>query len=136
MADTEPPEMTKVKQPKRDFKTVTTTKNNFVKAVKAYDDEELLIEYIQRELPKAMEEYVSIVLEAAGLEEKVQENPNFKFLGKLDFGSMVTADRIVDSKVKEAKLLSLIDEVQRSNSNVGRGQIVHNCLEKRPITVD
>ena len=65
---------------------------------------------------------MSILLEAAGLDEKIQDNPNFKFLGKLDFESMVTADRIVDSKVKEAKLLSLIDEVQRSNSNVGKGQ--------------
>ena len=120
MVETEPPEMTKVKPTKKDFKTVTTTKNNFVKAIKAYDDDELVVEYIQNELPKAIDEYVSIVFEAAGLEEKMQENPNFAFLNKLDFKSMVTEDRIIDSKVKETKILSLIEEVQRSNTNVGK----------------
>ena len=122
MVETDPPEMTKVKPTKKDFKTVTTTKNNLVKAIKAYDDDELVVEYIQNELPKAIDEYVSIVLEAAGLEEKMQENKNFAFLNKLDFKSMVTEDRIIDSKVKETKLLSLIEEVQRSNTHVGKSQ--------------
>ena len=108
MVETDPPEMTKVKPTKKDFKTVTTTKNNLVKAIKAYDDDELVVEYIQNELPKAIDEYVSIVFEAAGLEEKMQENPNFAFLNKLDFKSMVTEDRIIDSKVKETKLLSFM----------------------------
>ena len=118
MTDTEPPKMTNVEQPKRDFKTVTNTKNRLVKAIKAYDDDELIIEYIQAHLPKAIDEYVSIVMEAAGLDEKIQENPNYQFLGKLDFQSMVTEDRIIDSKVKEMKIRSLIDEVQRSNVNL------------------
>ena len=121
MADTEPPEMTNVEQPKRDFKTVTTTKTRLVKAIKACEDDEVVIEYIQNELPKALEEYVSVVMELAGLDTKIQEKQNYKFLGKLDFRSMVTEDRIIDSKVKETKILSLIDEVQRSNATVGKG---------------
>ena len=120
MADGEPPKMTSVKTSKKDFKTVTTTKNRIVKAINACEDDELAIEYIQTELPKALQEYVDALLEAAGLEEKIQTDENYKFLAKLDFQSMVTADRIIDTHVKETRVKSLLDEVQRSNAAVGK----------------
>jgi len=34
---------------------------------------------------------------------------------------MVTADRIIDSQVKETRVRSLLDEVQKSNHKLGKG---------------
>ena len=112
--------MIPVEQPKRDFKTITATKNRIVKAIKACDDDEMVVDYIQKQLPEAIEEYVSVVLEAAGLDSKIQTDKNFQFLGKLNFRSMLTADRLFDTQVKETKVISLLEEVQKSNGNLGR----------------
>ena len=120
MAEIEPPKMIPVEQPKRDFKTITATKNRIVKAIKACDDDEMVVDYIQKQLPEAIEEYVSVVLEAAGLDSKIQTDKNFQFLGKLNFRSMLTADRLFDTQVKETKVISLLEEVQKSNGNLGR----------------
>ena len=119
MSETEPPKMSTVEQPKRDFKVVTTTKNRLVKAIKACDDDEIIVDYIQKELPGAIDEFVSIIMELAGLDEKIQTNKHFEFLKKLDFQSMVMADRLLDTQVKETRVFSLLDEIQRSNASLG-----------------
>ena len=119
MSETEPPKMANIEPPKRDFKTITTTKNRIVKAIKACDDDELVVEYIQRELPGAIDEYVAVVMELAGLNPKIQSDKNFEFIQKLDFGAMVTAERLLDTQVKETRVLSLMDEVQKSHSSLG-----------------
>lgn len=111
------PEMTPTTT-KRDFKTVTTTKNTIVKAIKNSLSDEAIIEFLLRELPKALDEYSSIVFELAGLEDKIQTEPDFKFLKNLDFEAFLSSDRLVDTKVKEAKLFSLLDEFKRSNKEL------------------
>ena len=113
--------MTNVDPPKRDFKVVTATKNRLVKAIKACEDDEMVVEYIQKELPGAIDEFVAVIFELAGLDSKIQSNKNFEFLQKLDFGSMVTADRLIDTQVKETRVRSLLDEVQKSNFKLGMG---------------
>ena len=123
MTETELPKMSNVDPPKRDFKAITTTKNRLVKAIKACDDDEMVVEYIQRELPGAIDEYVAVVMELAGLNLKIQSDKNFEFLQKLDFGSMVTAERLIDTQVKETRVRSLLDEVQKSNSALGKAKI-------------
>ena len=120
MSETELPKMSTVDPPKRDFKAITTTKNRLVKAIKACEDDEMVVEYIQRELPGAIDEYVTVVLDLAGLNSKIQSDKNFEFLQKLDFGSMVTAERLIDTQVKETRVRSLLDEVQKSNSVLGK----------------
>lgn len=119
MSETELPKMSNVDPPKRDFKTITTTKNRLVKAIKACDDDEMVVEYIQRELPAAIDEYVAVVMELSGLNPKIQNDKNFEFIQKLDFGAMVTAERLIDTQVKETRVRSLLDEVQKSNSSLG-----------------
>ena len=111
--------MTTVEPPKRGFKTITNTKNRLVKAIKACDDDEVTVEYIQRELPGAIDEYVNVVMELAGLSSKIQTDKSFEFIQKLDFGAMVTAERLIDTQVKETRVRSLLDEIQKSNSLLG-----------------
>ena len=110
---TEPAEMTQIA--KRDMKAVTNTKNSIVKAVKNSLSDEAIIEYLIRELPKALDEYASLIFEQAGLDSKIQSNLDFSFLKNLDFQALLTSERLVDTQVKESKLLSVIDEIQRSN---------------------
>lgn len=115
-ADSEPGPLTPLT--KRDFKTVTTTKNKIVKAINNSLSDEAIIEYIHRELPKALEEYSSIVFELAGLDTKIQSESDFKFLRNLDFQALLTGDRLIDTQVKETKFISLLEETLRSNKEV------------------
>ena len=112
----EPPKMTPVE--KRDFKTVTTTKNRIVKAINNSLSDEAIIEYLTRELPKALDEFSSIVFELAGLDTKIQTQSDFAFLKNLDFDSLLTSDRIIDTQIKETRFMSLLDEIQKSNKQV------------------
>jgi len=128
MSETDPPKMATVEPPKRDFKAITNTKNRLVKAIKACDDDEVTVEYIQRELPGAIDEYVNVVMELAGLSSKIQTDKNFEFIQKLDFGAMVTAERLIDTQVKETRVRSLLDEIQKSNSLLGK--VVNHFYEK------
>ena len=114
---TEPPKMTDI-QEKKDFKTVTTTKNKIVKAINNSLSDEAIIEYLNRELPKALDEYVSILFEVAGLDTKIQTQKDFEFLKKLDFGCLLTSDRLIDTQVKETRFISLVEEIQKSNKQV------------------
>ena len=100
---------------KRDFKTVTTTKNKIVRTINNSLSDEAIIEYLLQEFPKALEEYSSIVFELSGLEPKIQSNKDFKFLKNLDFEALLNSDRLIDTKIKETKVLSLLEEVDRSN---------------------
>ena len=117
---------------KRDFKTVTTTKNKLVKAINNSQSDEAIIEYLVRELPKALEEYSSIVFELAGLENKIQAEPAFECLKKLDFEGLLTSNRIVDTQVKETRFISLLEELHRSNKDLV--QTVQGLKEK-PVPV-
>ena len=103
---------------KRDFKTVTTTKNRIVKAINNSLSDEAIIEYLHVELPKALDEYLSIVFELAGLEPKIQSKSDFAFLKNLDFQALLTSDRLIDTQVKETKFISLLEETLRSNKEV------------------
>lgn len=112
------PELTPLNNTKRDFKTVTTTKNKLVKAINNSQSDEAIIEYILNELPKALDEYSSIVFELAGLDSKIQSDSAFKFLRNLDFQGLLRSERLVDTQVKETRLISLIEETLRSNKEV------------------
>ena len=124
------PEMTQINT-KRDFKTVTTTKNKIVKAINNSLSDEAIIEYINRELPKALEEYTSIVFALAGIETKVQTESDFEYLKKLDFHSFLTSNRLIDTQVKEAKFFSLLDEYTKSSKEM---VLAVNKLVKAPVS--
>ena len=125
----EPADLTQIA--KKDFKTVTNTKNTIVKAVKNSLSDEAIIEYLVRELPKALDEYSTLVFEQAGLESKIQTQSDFKFLKNLDFQALLTSERLIDSQVKESRFLSVIDEIQRSHKEV---VTVVNGLKNAPIS--
>ena len=66
-------------------------------------------------MPDALEEYVMVILDQADLSDRIQEEPDLTFLGRLNFRTIFEDERIADSHVKEAKLLSLIEKVDKSN---------------------
>ena len=110
-------EMTKIPTV-RDFKVVTATKNKLVKGLKASTSVDLKIQYVQEHFPEALEEYTSVIFEQAGMSEDIEEEVALNFLGRLDFQKVFTEERIADSQFKEAKLLSLIEKVDRTNEQM------------------
>ena len=99
---------------KRDFKQVTATKNRIVKAIKSSQSDEAVIELLTRELPKALDEYASILFEAAGIDSKIEQEENYRFLKNIDFEAIIESDRILGTVVKEVKFLSLLEEMKKS----------------------
>ena len=107
------PELTKMKA--RNFKDVTQTKDRLVKSIKGATSDEAVVELMLTEFPKALEEYSSIFFEVAGLESKIQASDDFSFLKNLDFAAFLSGDRLLDTQVKEARFLSLMEDCKKSN---------------------
>ena len=117
MASSEMPEMTKIPQA-RDFKAVTSTKNKLLKGIKASQTLEAKVQFITDNFPDALEEFTSIIFELSGLDEEIQTEQELQFLGRLDFKAIFTEERIADSQLKEAKLISLVEKVDKSNDQL------------------
>ena len=117
MASSEMPEATKIASV-RDFKAVTSTKNRLLKGLKASQTLDAKVQFIQDNFPEALEEFTTIVFELSGLDDDIQKEEDLKFLGRLDFKAIFTEERIADSHIKEAKLISLVEKVDKSNEKL------------------
>ena len=116
MAQSELPELNKMAA--RDFKMVTATKNKLLKGIKASQTVDAKVSYIAENFPEALEEFTSIIFELAGIDEEIQNEVAMNFLGRLDFKAVFEQERIAESHVKEAKLISLIEKVDKSNEQL------------------
>ena len=83
MAKESVPEMTKL--PQKDFKSFTATKNRLLKDMKSELDNENLLRYIRDSVSGALTEFLDILFEQAGLDKRIQEDEELKFLTTLDF---------------------------------------------------
>ena len=80
------PEMpTAEKLPARDFKNFTQTKNKLLKDLKIDQDDENLLLYIRQNVSGALSEFLDILFEQAGLDQRISDSPDLKFLRTLDF---------------------------------------------------
>ena len=94
MAKESAPEMTKL--PQKDFKSFTATKNRLLKDMKSELDNENLLRYIRDSVSGALTEFLDILFEQAGLDKRIQEDEELKFLTTLDFTQVLC--HVHDSK--------------------------------------
>ena len=73
---------------KRDFKTVTKTGNELIKTIVTTKDAQGHAEIIKDGLEAAVREYISIIVEKADLNDLVNTDGDYKFLGSLDVKSI------------------------------------------------
>ena len=78
------PEMQKI-APAKDFKVFTQTKNKLVKDLKVEQSNESIIEYMRENVSAALSEFMDIIFDQAGLEAKINESTDLKFLSTIDF---------------------------------------------------
>ena len=86
-SDTETlPPMEKLK--KRDFKTVTQNGNDLIKTINTTKDAADHPQIIKEGLEAVVREYISIIVEKANLNELINTEEKYKFLGLVDVKSI------------------------------------------------
>ena len=102
---------------KRDFKTVTKTGNELIKAIQATHESEDHGQIIKEGLQSAIREYISIILEKAELSDKVGDDKRYDFLQEMDFQSIFEDRQAVEAVVTQ-KLHHLVEQSVKDQKSV------------------
>ena len=83
----EAPEL-QVVAPAKDFKVFTQTKNKLVKDLKVERTDECLLNYMRENVSEALNEFMDIIFEQAGLGPKLKDSNDLRFLTAIDFSKV------------------------------------------------
>lgn len=129
----ERPELVKIAQ--RDFRQVTKAGNELIKTITSTRDASDHTGIIKEGLEAAIREYVSIIVEKADLNELVDSNDDYKFLGQLDVKSIFEqkstnkdpvvekSSHLIEQSIKnQSIILKKMEMIERLDQVIRQGQ--------------